>query len=381
MNEDAPPSMERILAVEAAVEDMRSQNEATHNLLKSILERLGPTQAQNAEELPQRPRSRYPSPASPITPAASRRKVALKPAFPPDFNGDRTLGKAFLTSCRTYIRLCPEAFDDDEAAKIIWAMSYMKTGRASRWATREFELEVKTGHLRFLDWIDFEEEFRKDFLPLDAEAAAVNTLETTSYFQGKRTVDDYLDQFRDLIHDSGYVDPKTIVVKFRRGLDRRISAALAGMASGRPSDMDPEAWFRLAVQMDQNRAADEAFQASYRQATTASTAPATRMSVFPRSAVPTRFAHSNPSPGNPVPMDIDAARKAKAIADNCRRCGLPGHWARDCPQRYDVRFMETDELERTLEDKLAAKDAVPAEEKEVELEDESSVADFVSHSG
>ena len=40
-----------------------------------------------------------------------------------------------------------------------------------------------------------------------------------SYFQGKRTVDHYLDQFRDLIYDSGYTDPKTIVVKFRRGLD------------------------------------------------------------------------------------------------------------------------------------------------------------------
>lgn len=83
-----------------------------------------------------------------------------------------------------------------------------------------------------MDWLDFEEEFRKDFLPLNSEADAVNILEMTAYFQGKQTVDDYLDQFRDLIYDSGYTDPKTIVVKFRRGLDRRISTALAGMASG-----------------------------------------------------------------------------------------------------------------------------------------------------
>ena len=65
-----------------------------------------------------------------------------------------------------------------------------------------------------MDWLDFEDEFRKDFLPLNSEATAVNTLETTAYFQGKRTVDDYLDQFRDLVYDSGYTDPKTIVVKF-----------------------------------------------------------------------------------------------------------------------------------------------------------------------
>ena len=84
----------------------------------------------------------------------------------------------------------------------------MKSGRANRWATREFEQEAKAGRLRFLDWDDFEDKFRKDCMPLDAEAAAINVLETTTYFQGKRSVDNYLDQFRDLIYDSGYTDPK-----------------------------------------------------------------------------------------------------------------------------------------------------------------------------
>ena len=115
----------------------------------------------------------------------------------------------------------------------------MKSGRTNCWAIREFKQEAKTGYLCFLDWLDFEDKFRKDFWPLDTEAAAINVLETTTYFQGKRSVDDYLDQFRNLIYDSGYTDPKTVVVKFRRGLDRRISTALAGMAFGRPSDTDP----------------------------------------------------------------------------------------------------------------------------------------------
>ena len=109
----------------------------------------------------------------------------------------------------------------------------MKTGRAGCWVTCEFELEVKTSRLRFLNWLDFEDEFQKDFMLLDSEAAAINVLETTAYFQGKRMVDDYLDQFQDLIYDSRYTNPKTVVVKFCRGLDRRISTALAGMAFGR----------------------------------------------------------------------------------------------------------------------------------------------------
>jgi len=46
--------------------------------------------------------------------------------------------------------------------------------------------------------MDFEDEFRKDFTPINSEAAAVNVLEGTTYFQGNHSVDDYLDQFRDL---------------------------------------------------------------------------------------------------------------------------------------------------------------------------------------
>ena len=90
----------------------------------------------------------------------------------------------------------------------------MKTGHSNCWAIREFEQEAKTGHLRFIDWLDFEEEFQKDFMLLDLEATIINVLETTAYFQGKWMVDDYLDQFWDLIYDSGYTNPKTVVVKF-----------------------------------------------------------------------------------------------------------------------------------------------------------------------
>ncbi len=90
----------------------------------------------------------------------------------------------------------------------------MKIGCANRWVTCKFEHDMKTSHLCFIDWLDFEEEFQKDFLPLDAEATAVNILETSTYFQGKHSVDNYLDMFKDLIEDFGYTNLKTIVIKF-----------------------------------------------------------------------------------------------------------------------------------------------------------------------
>jgi len=123
--------IDRILTIEATVDDMRSQNEATHRLLQDVLNKLGPAQARNVPD-PIRPPTRGSTRSSPIpTSSAGRRKNFLKPSAPSEFNGDRSAGKAFLTSCRTYIRLCPESFEDD-LTKVVWAMSYMKAGHAGR---------------------------------------------------------------------------------------------------------------------------------------------------------------------------------------------------------------------------------------------------------
>ncbi len=83
--------------------------------------------------------------------------------------------------------------------------------------------------------------------------------------------------------------------------------ALAAMPSGRPSDSDPEAWFRLAVQLDQNQAADEAF---YGQVPTLASPP-------PPTA---------PSTPSPALLEVNP--------------------------HFDARQMSSEELRKTLEGKL-----------------------------
>ena len=95
-------------------------------------------------------------------------------------------------------------------------------------------------------------EFRKDFFPLHSDMVAINTLESVSYFQGNCSVDDYLNEFRDLITNTGYTDSKTIVVKFQKGLDSEIQDAIATMAYGHPSDTSPSSWYKAAKNIDQN---------------------------------------------------------------------------------------------------------------------------------
>ena len=122
----------------------------------------------------------------------------------------------------------------------------MKAGRAAKWAARIFKWEEDhEGYSKFLDWDELQVAFRKDFCPAHSDTAAINKLESTSYFQKACSVDDYLDEFVDLVAEAGYTDPKTTVVKFRKGLDPQIQNTIAMMAYGHPSNSSPENWYEL----------------------------------------------------------------------------------------------------------------------------------------
>ena len=45
-----------------------------------------------------------------------------------------------------------------------------------------------------------------------------NTLKGFFYYQNSQTVENYLDSFQTLVSDTSYSDPRTLVVKFQRGL-------------------------------------------------------------------------------------------------------------------------------------------------------------------
>ena len=57
----------------------------------------------------------------------------LPPALPNEYDGDQSKGQVFLTSYQTYICLHSDSFHSKQT-KITWALSYMKSGRATKWA-------------------------------------------------------------------------------------------------------------------------------------------------------------------------------------------------------------------------------------------------------
>src|SRR3981189_1315188 len=127
-------------------------------------------------------------------------------------------------------------------------------------------------------------------------------LESERYFQGRWTVDLYVDEFSDLIDLSGYSDPLAIVIKFRRGLNASTQDRIVELGTDRPADNDPDGWYKAARCFDLNRLANEVFHASStKRSTPALHAPDGRTTyAFARTSAPTQYVKPAPTSAPPL---------------------------------------------------------------------------------
>jgi Retrotransposon gag protein len=154
-----------------------------------------------------------------------------KPATPADFLGDHTKGQAFLNSCTLYFALAPHQFVD-EHVQVMWALSFMKGGRAACFVDRLMRNYQLTGRLPYPSYSDFTEEFANKFCPKNKIQTSWTELETVRYFQGTRTVDEYVDDFCELVERAQYFEGSHIVLKFQQGLNVKIQDHVACLTTG-----------------------------------------------------------------------------------------------------------------------------------------------------
>ena len=80
-------------------------------------------------------------------------------------------------------------------------------------------------------------------------------------------------------------------------------------------------------------------------------------------------------PGNLVPMDIDLAQRKAIPLTLFFHCGQPGHFSKNCLDRFDVQNLSTDKLQELLEDRLAQLDVAALDSGLVVPTDQESVTE------
>jgi hypothetical protein len=207
-------------------------------------------------------------------------------------------------------------------------------------------------------------------------------LESDQYFQGKRNVEAYIDEFKDLVNLFGYTDPITIILKFCHGLNPTTQDRIAESGTDRPQDRDFNSWFKAARHLDLNHLANEAFHYASRRPLTHSAPAPTTHSVpqrttffFLRSHLPTTATPAvmhTPSHALPpgIPMDVDRTRTLKPLTQTCYRCGKTSHISKECDLHHDIRHMRLDEEDEFIQNIMANCDAAMA-----------AVAESTTHTG
>ena len=138
------------LALEQAYADSLAMQENTQKQIDRLLNRFQHLEKlmQAANILPPSPKI-HPTNLTPVQSAPARQPPPL--ALPNKYDGNRSKGQAFLTSCQMYICLCPDSFLE-EHVKITWALSYMRSRQVEKWAEQIFQWEEKNrGYLKFLN--------------------------------------------------------------------------------------------------------------------------------------------------------------------------------------------------------------------------------------
>ena len=109
--------------------------------------------------------------------------------------------------------------------------------------------------------------FMEQSCPKNKQLAVLTKLEGTSWYQARDMVENYIDQFQELIDVVEYDDDKTIVIKFWKELDPAIQNKVALTGDNTPDFDDLEGWYEAAWKVTQNQEANEAFVESSRGTT------------------------------------------------------------------------------------------------------------------
>jgi hypothetical protein len=118
----------------------------------------------------------------------------IKVAEPDTFDGSPTCFHDWKQQLLIYVHTCCIVEDDE---KILFTLSYMKSGMANAWATRYFDKHMAKPHLG--RWQDFLDELHSSFKDKNLQRKAREKLK--SFRQGTQQIDEFFAIFNTLLND------------------------------------------------------------------------------------------------------------------------------------------------------------------------------------
>jgi hypothetical protein len=260
-----------------SLEPMKMDKEQS-SCLKLLEEEFMEIKVQNATIMSQQNniiellKSRIPNYLTPIP----KPDMKLWPAIPNDFERDETLfTHAISTSSLspTNSRIVMTRPSIGPSPIWNWDMELSSTDRS-------YEMKQNwRPHLGSLSW-----SFVAEFCLKNETQLALVKLETTWYYQGKCTVNKYVNDFQELIGQAGYMEGLGIITKFHCWLNKEIQDQIVNIQVGWPKEASSDKWYQAVIRSDENRIGNELFHSTPK--TTVRVKPPLSFLLVPPSIVP-----------------------------------------------------------------------------------------------